>query len=813
MAVNIYDMADTWNAIGTTFDAIKMNVSNGAGGAPVYAAGSKVIHLQRNSSTIFAIDAFGELAFGSTSAAGLRLNNLTEAQRDALASPVEGQMIWNTDSGAANAYDGATWGEIGGGGGLDVGTTAVTNGTATRIFYHAAGDVLGEYTLTGTGTVVAMQTAPTFVTSITTPRAVITQGTLTDPATNIDATVTWNDAADTFTAWKLNVTSTASAAASLLMDLQVGGSSKITVRKDGYTQVYGPAWLHGSSDGGLGVEVNGSNEVIIGHQDFFSWASAGSFASPDVKLYRDAANTLALRNSTNAQTFRVYNTESSSLTNYERGSLVWATNIFRVQTEAGGTGTQREMYLNGAGVRILDAGTTVAVFTASNINIRSDMLFNTDNTDDIGASGATRPRTGYFGTSVVTPIATITQGTITADAPQINGTVTWNNAGVAFTGWKFRATVTAADSTSKLIDIGTTASGFAVSRFGVAGTIAIQQHNSAADTFSAPNVKIYDSIVNIRSTGAIKWWTGSPAAGEVGTAADTMLYRDAAAILALRNSTNAQTFRVYATADGSPGSNFQRLVLSSGATSNMAIVAADNGGTGVAMGLQFGVALTTGGGVTNIANFTTSGHLIWNTDNTYDIGASGATRPRNLFLGGGIAIGSSANYQFTSRGFFSASSDGVFIIRNNAASDFGRLQFGGSTSSFPALKRSTTYLQMRLADDSDYADFACRASVTPRTSELTIATGAVTATGSYHSVDTEADAASDDLDTINGGVGGMRLVLRASDSGRTVVVKDGTGNIQCAGDMSLDNIQDTIELIYDDVQTAWLEVGRSDNGA
>lgn len=51
---------------------------------------------------------------------------------------------------------------------LVVGTTPITSGTTTRILYDNAG-VLGEYTLTGSGTVVAMQTAPTFVTSITSP--------------------------------------------------------------------------------------------------------------------------------------------------------------------------------------------------------------------------------------------------------------------------------------------------------------------------------------------------------------------------------------------------------------------------------------------------------------------------------------------------------------------------------------------------------------------------------------------------------------------------------------------------------------------
>lgn len=64
-----------------------------------------------------------------------------------------------------------TTGLFGGGAGasgITIGTTTITSGTDTRILYNNAG-VVGEYTLTGTGTVVAMQTAPTFLTSITTP--------------------------------------------------------------------------------------------------------------------------------------------------------------------------------------------------------------------------------------------------------------------------------------------------------------------------------------------------------------------------------------------------------------------------------------------------------------------------------------------------------------------------------------------------------------------------------------------------------------------------------------------------------------------
>jgi len=93
--------------------------------------------------------------------------------------------------------------------------------------------------------------------------------------------------------------------------------------------------------------------------------------------------------------------------------------------------------------------------------------------------------------------------------------------------------------------------------------------------------------------------------------------------------------------------------------------------------------------------------------------------------------------------------------------------------------------------------------------ELTIASGAITITGSYHTVDTEGDASSDDLDTINGGSEGNILVLRAANGARTVVLKDGTGNLQLAGDFSLDSLYDTIMLVR--ASTNWLELSRSNN--
>lgn len=46
--------------------------------------------------------------------------------------------------------------------------------------------------------------------------------------------------------------------------------------------------------------------------------------------------------------------------------------------------------------------------------------------------------------------------------------------------------------------------------------------------------------------------------------------------------------------------------------------------------------------------------------------------------------------------------DGTLLLSNNAVTDLSLIQLGGTTSSFPAIKRSTTNAQIRLADDSGY---------------------------------------------------------------------------------------------------------------
>jgi len=98
--------------------------------------------------------------------------------------------------------------------------------------------------------------------------------------------------------------------------------------------------------------------------------------------------------------------------------------------------------------------------------------------------------------------------------------------------------------------------------------------------------------------------------------------------------------------------------------------------------------------------------------------------------------------------------------------------------------------------------------------QLTIATGVITpsnTSGAYIDVDTEGNAASDDLDTVTSLGVGYIVVLKPENDARTVVVKDGTGNLALDenNDFTMDGINDHILLI--DNGGTWCEISRSDN--
>jgi len=195
-----------------------------------------------------------------------------------------------------------------------------------------------------------------------------------------------------------------------------------------------------------------------------------------------------------------------------------------------------------------------------------------------------------------------------------------------------------------------------------------------------------------------------------GVVGEANVWVESSNVLAQRNGTIAQSKLIYRTY--TDASNYERLFVGAdhagtGITGFGIFV--EKAGTGSDRPLYFG---TTGTGslsfvTNNNARWTMSsaGHFAANTDNAYDIGTSAsAGRPRQVYVGSNVyAAAFILSRSGTSYASIFDDGDGNIRLYNGAANNFGMLKFGGTTSSFPALKRSTTYIQAKLADDSAYA--------------------------------------------------------------------------------------------------------------
>ena len=162
-----------------------------------------------------------------------------------------------------------------------------------------------------------------------------------------------------------------------------------------------------------------------------------------------------------------------------------------------------------------------------------------------------------------------------------------------------------------------------------------------------------------------------------------ILTRDADGILAQRNGTNAQAFRVANSVGASPLADYDRGVFDFKTTTNTLRIGTENGGTyttarpidfvvGGVVRMSIGSAIASMPGSFNAAGYTVTGSSI------AALGHSGIA----------ISIGSNV---------WNTQHDGLMLA------------FRGTTAAFPGLKRSTvalqtTYLQARLADDSAFTN-------------------------------------------------------------------------------------------------------------
>jgi hypothetical protein len=200
--------------------------------------------------------------------------------------------------------------------------------------------------------------------------------------------------------------------------------------------------------------------------------------------------------------------------------------------------------------------------------------------------------------------------------------------------------------------------------------------------------------INLIDTAGISWSSTSALLGATGT----NLFQDAAGILAQRNGTNAQMFRVYNTY--TDASNYERMHIGYQPGAAAFQILSDALGAGSSpRQLQIGTN-TAASLVFTTANaakwqVTSAGHFLAVTHNAYDIGAAGGVScPRNIFAANTIDapfITSQTSLSITA----AAGGAGISI-------GCSRFRINGNTSSFPAFKNVGTRLDFILADDTGF---------------------------------------------------------------------------------------------------------------
>lgn len=193
----------------------------------------------------------GALAFSGTTHAGLRLNNLTTVQRDALGSPAAGMVIWNTSAARIQAYNGSAW---------------------TAGMVRLDGD-----TMTG-----ALS---------------ITAGTATASTPPLNITQTWNGTGVTFQGPKVTITDTSSAITEQYFGIYAGAS--------GTTKVFGVEKVAGSNTIEIPSARSTSNTwsldfselgLALGSARKVSWSSTVNYYdTKDITLERVTANVLGIK--------------------------------------------------------------------------------------------------------------------------------------------------------------------------------------------------------------------------------------------------------------------------------------------------------------------------------------------------------------------------------------------------------------------------------------------------------------------------------------------------------------------------------------
>jgi len=259
--------------------------------------------------------------------------------------------------------------------------------------------------------------------------------------------------------------------------------------------------------------------------------------SGEVTLVSDGANILAQKNSTAAQTFRVYGTTTGP-------------RYFFIAHD--GSSVQLDVVSDITSVILLGGNAAVIRFVSS-------LDSYTDNGFDVGGA-SNRFRSIYWGTQALGP-----NGTAGAPAYSFASQPTWG--------------------------------------------LYTDAANGIIFSFNGGVFAARGSSIELINTATLAWSSGALFAGQ-----DLLLSRGGAGILVQGNGANAQEFRVYGHA-----ANAKYISVSHDGTDAYCITSSGRLGLGPSATVPWLIQ--------------TTGHFFANADNTYDVGASGANRPRSIYVG------------------------------------------------------------------------------------------------------------------------------------------------------------------------------------
>lgn len=265
--------------------------------------------------------------------------------------------------------------------------------------------------------------------------------------------------------------------------------------------------------------------------------------------------------------------------------------------------------------------------------------------------------------SSLTVSGTLTGSSGTATAASISPTI--NQSGTAgYTALDVNPTESATGSGTKLLQ-----------RWAVGGTELARITNTG--TLRTTGFTSLSFGINATLTGA----------------ADVVLERDAADTLALRRSTNAQTFRLYETY--TDASNYSRL--NHELISNIWRIQTSAAGTGTARDIAINAGASLGAIYLQTSATTRwqigggggGGNLLAGADNAYDIGASGATRPRNLYMASWIRMATTTVAALPAAATAAAGAR-MFVTDANATT-FASVVAGGGANTVPVYSDGTNW--------------------------------------------------------------------------------------------------------------------------